>query len=126
VFTPGVRQHVSRPLSRVGAAGIELIDSFIKLESVADITKCLHVWTDELQNDVDREFLLAGVSEGFHVIDSTELPHEMTRSNYNSTAGVNKLQVEKRIQEELSKGNYVLCEQKPLVCSALGVVPKGG
>ena len=72
-------------------------------------TTCLNVWTQELVDDCDREFLIAGIAEGFHIVDCSDMPRTMTRSNYNSTAGVSKLKVEARIKEEIVKGNYVLC-----------------
>jgi hypothetical protein len=74
VFEPGAHQHVSRPLSGLKADGIELLNMYSDLESVADITKCLSIWSEELVDDIDRVFLLAGVAEGFHIIDSVDLP----------------------------------------------------
>jgi hypothetical protein len=62
---------------------------------------------------------------GFNLLDSEFLPPSMSRPNYKSTSGVNKLKVETRIHEEIVKGNYVICGQKPCVCSALGAIPKG-
>ena len=79
----------------------------------------------ELTDDIDSEYLLNGIRNGFKIIDSDFLQGKMHQNNYRSTAGDNKLKVEKRILEEIVKENYVIVDKKPLVTSALGAVPKG-
>jgi hypothetical protein len=56
VFVPGALQHVSRPLSGVSDSDIELLRLHSRLESVADITKCFDVWSDELMDDIMKFF----------------------------------------------------------------------
>lgn len=124
-FVPGSREHVLRPLSAPGVLSSEQCIKFTNLRPVCKVTERIHVWKEELKDDFDKDFLIHGLSEGFDIVDSTMLPPAATQSNYKSTAGTNKLKVEKRIVEELHKGNYVLCGDKPLVTSALGAIPKG-
>ena len=101
------------------------VSDFKHLQTIPDVTKCIDAWNDELLGDLDRDYLLEGLKEGFNIIDSDYIPHSMNRSNYKSTAGVNKVKVETRILEEIEKGNYIVCDRKPSVCSALGAIPKG-
>ena len=101
------------------------IEDFKHLQTIPKVTTCIDAWNLELTDDLDRDYLLDGLTEGFNIIDSDLMPHSMKRSNYKSTAGVNKAKVETRIREEIEKGNYVVCDMKPRVCSALGAIPKG-
>ena len=36
------------------------------------LTSNLDLWTHELQTDLDKNFLLDGISKGFHIIDNTK------------------------------------------------------
>ncbi|XP_066928816.1 uncharacterized protein [Clytia hemisphaerica] len=87
--------------------------------------KCPGFWDKELLNDLDRQFLFDGVVNGFQLLpaDATISPAEM--DNYNSAVGPgSKEKVEATILEELSAGNYILANEKPVIVSALGAVPK--
>ena len=81
-------------------------------------------WAKYLSDDADREFLLEGVYNGFHIVDSTDfVPAEM--ENYQSaTAGSCRDKVEETIREEITEGRYVVVRDKPCIVSALGAIPK--
>jgi hypothetical protein len=107
-FTPGVSRHVVRPLSGDGVLAGDQCTSFEHLRTEAKITSCLEKWRLELETDIDRDYLLEGIEHGFHIIDIQCLPSNMSRANYKSTSGENKCKVEKRICEEIVKGNYLV------------------
>ena len=82
------------------------------------------LWDSELSDDVDREYLLDGVLHGFQIVDVANCsPVNICCSNYKSTAK-NADKVEAQILHELDRGNYVVCDVKPCVVSALGAIPK--
>jgi hypothetical protein len=124
-FVVGARAHVCRPLCGSGVLSSNSCNIFNHLRTTTKLTACIDVWKREMEGDIDKDFILNGVANGFDIIDSYVLPPFMSRNNYRSTTGENKSKVEKRISEEIAKGNYVLCGSKPLVVSALGAVPKG-
>lgn len=85
----------------------------------------LKLWTTELADDPDREFLLDGITHGFQLLpaDISLTPAEM--HNYSSaTNPLSADKVEATIIEEISAGNYVLTDSRPTIVSALGAVPK--
>lgn len=85
----------------------------------------LQAWEEELESDIDKEFLLQGVSQGFHIIspDSDITPVEVKNHRSAVDPKVRPF-VQKLIRAEIESGNYILCDNKPLVVSALGAVPK--
>ena len=82
------------------------------------------VWDRELGDDIDREFLLEGIKDGFHVVSSFDFsPAEC--DNYNSALDVQtRPLVEKQIRTEILEGRYKITTDKPTIVSALGAVPK--
>ncbi len=82
-------------------------------------------WKDELAADPDREFLLEGVTEGFHIIEpegnllSAEMPNHRS-----ATDPQVRPYVEELILNEINSGNYIMCNSKPNIVSAIGAVPK--
>jgi hypothetical protein len=91
---------------------------------VARVTECLDVWKKELQNDVDKDFILNGIGSGFSIVDCEVSKNATYRRNYKSTQLANKQKVENRILEQIESGHYIISEAKPLKISALGAVPK--
>ena len=78
-----------------------------------------------MTNDIDRDYLLKELTEGFHIISrDSELRHaEVT--NYKSTTGHDvRNKVERAIREEIQHGNYIITTEKPIIVSALGAIPK--
>jgi len=85
----------------------------------------LAVWTRELEEDPDREFLLDGISRGFRITDQQSTFQRTTQENYSSaTLHPNRAQVEKQILFEIDHGHYRLTNEPPTIVSALGAVPK--
>ena len=84
------------------------------------------VWVDELEGDADKEFLLEGIKNGFHLVnDFNFVPAEC--ANYSSVYENFDL-VEAQIRTELEENRYERVQEKPVVISALGAIkkPNGG
>ena len=63
----------------------------------------LDVWTTELDDDPDKDFLLQGIAEGFRLTDEHSVFQPAFQNNYTSATGrTNRIQVESQIQYELS------------------------
>ena len=72
-------------------------------------------WTDNLETDRDRDFIINGITNGFEIISRDSILKPAETNNYKSaTTGDVRDKVENQIREEISKGNYV----------ALGAIPK--
>lgn len=80
-------------------------------------------WREELRGDVDRDFLLRGLTEGFRVVDEGFTPEPVEVDNYKSALD-RRDSVENQILEELSEGRYVFVKEKPVIVSALGALDK--
>ena len=92
---------------------------------MSPLTQRINEWKQELELDEDNEFLLNGISEGFHLIppDAPLVPAEM--ENYvSATCPSARSKVEHTIREEIREGNYVVAKSKPIIVSAIGAVPK--
>ena len=89
------------------------------------LTSCLSTWHQELTHDMDREFLLQGFTNGFHIIQS-ESPLQHTEcNNYKSATHPNvKPLVEQEILCELSLGRYIASNIPMTITSSLGAVPR--
>ena len=71
------------------------------------------------------EFILDGLTNGFHLIspDSIVTPAEVP--NYRSATSTDvRDKVEKQIRDEIQMGNYVITRTKPSIVSTLGAIPK--
>lgn len=91
--------------------------------NVASISKHIDAWQEELKNDVDREFLLQGISEGFRLIDKGSNIVQAESKNHKS-AVVYKKEVEKELISQIEIGNYIVASKKPLVVSPLAAIKK--
>ena len=89
------------------------------------VSAALDAWSRELMDDDDRTYILAGIKDGFRLVDDDNYGPATCMSNYRSTTVHNRKLVENRIREEIAAGNYVVTSVKPLACSALGAIPKG-
>ena len=89
------------------------------------LTLALSIWETELAEDIDKQFLLNGISSGFCI---TSAPHQfcnVQRSNYKSaTSSDISNQVEAQIVAEINQGNYVICKRQPTIVSSLGAIEK--
>jgi len=85
----------------------------------------VRTWEEELEGDEDSRFLLAGVSQGFHIIEpDSNISSVETRNHKSATNPEVRPHIEKLIRGEIDSGHYVVCEIKPTIVSALGAVPK--
>jgi hypothetical protein len=46
------------------------------------VSQCYDVWDNELQDDIDRNFILTGLKHGFKIIDTPNTLPRIVRSNY--------------------------------------------
>ena len=83
-------------------------------------------WEKELPIDYEgRAFLLSGIKDGFHIVDSETISNYVEVENYRSaTAEHSHAQVEKQIYTEIDNGCYRIVNKKPHSVSALGAIPK--
>ena len=88
---------------------------------------CLNVteWLYELHDDPDFEFLSQGLIEGFNLVDENVMPMPVECNNYVSATDVSVREaVETQILNEIANNNYVICNKRPTIVSALGAIPK--
>ena len=73
----------------------------------------------------DRDFILAGIKDGFHIVNSDKINTPVDVDNYKSaTAGEMRARTEAQIRSELDNGHYKIVKDKPTIVSALGAIPK--
>ena len=78
-----------------------------------------------MTNDIDRDYLLQGLTEGFCIISrDSELRHAEVRNYKSVTEHDVDDKVEKTIREEIQHRNYIVTAEKPTIVRALGVIPK--
>jgi len=79
-----------------------------------------------LPNDYqDREFILAGIREGFSIVDSEKIVSSAEVNNYRSATSCSvRARVEDQILTEIENGHYRIVDYKPDIVSALGAIPK--
>jgi len=84
------------------------------------------VWKRELQGDIDREFLLDGIMNGFKLSnlceDKANVP-SVDLNNHTSASTHSKL-VEKELLKQLTLGYYVKASVKPTIVSPIGAILK--
>ena len=83
------------------------------------------IWAKELANDLDRDFILKGVREGFDLIprDTTVLP-AFTKNNRSEVRPGAKEQIEEQLCKGLSLGHFGSSNTPPIIVNAIGAVPK--
>jgi hypothetical protein len=82
-------------------------------------------WEQELENDIDKYFLLDGIKNGFKIRNIDQDPVAVEKENYNSaTCPENRNLVEKQILTEIEEGRYIVTQDKPIIVSALGAIRK--
>jgi hypothetical protein len=93
-----------------------LPEGFLKRSGVVPIspvTVCLDVWKREMADDIDADFVLEGIAEGFKLIDENCTSDPCCCNNYRSTQDVSKPLAQAQIELELSKGRYIIAESPP-------------
>ncbi len=85
-------------------------------------------WEEELSpDDPDRDFIIAGVRDGFHIVDRPLQANAVETNNYKSATCTDYRElVEAQIKEEIVNGRYRITDKKPTIVSALGAIPKHG
>ena len=91
----------------------------------SDMTRALVRWDYELHGDVNKDFLMDGIENGFMIVDKLCDLTDIDRRNYKSIFTLNYDLAEKQILKEISLGRYIVTDIKPRVVSSLGAVPKG-
>ena len=83
-------------------------------------------WERLLPEDYEqRDFILNGIKDGFHIIDPDCISHSVEMDNYTSAAAENvRAQVETQILTEIQNGRYRIVDKKPPIISALEAIPK--
>lgn len=83
-------------------------------------------WEDELKYDLDKNFLLCGIKNGFDIIDSDADPSQARCNNHPSAQPNSPLYAKatEQINIEIQNGNYIEIHEPPVIISPLGVIPK--
>jgi hypothetical protein len=91
-----VIHDVSRPGGRV-ADSIDKVNGALSMSwsnytgvPVAKVTECVDVWETELELDIDKEFVLSGIKEGFSIVDLDVSNESTFCRNYKSTLCENR------------------------------------
>ena len=86
----------------------------------------LTAWEKELQDDVDREFILNGIKHGFDIIDTDANPELVECSNHKSAQPGSPLydQATAQVLKEIKMGHYEVVSEPPRTVSPMGVIPK--
>ena len=73
------------------------------------------MWERELDDDVDRSFLLDGVQNGFKIVSRFDFKC-VEIDNYKSSLDMeNRHLVEEQIKIELAEGRYEIVSEKPFI-----------
>lgn len=86
----------------------------------------LEAWEHELSlSDPKRNFILQGVTEGFHIVDPSKIREQSIMQNYSSaTSPPHRPAVENQIITEIENHRYLIVDTQPMITSALGAIPK--
>ena len=79
----------------------------------APVTLREQVWRSELHDDPNALFILNGISQGFSLVDTEDVPSSFLCKNYKSSAVENRPLVEKQILKEIDIGRYIVCNEPP-------------
>jgi hypothetical protein len=82
------------------------------------------VWTAELKDDPDRDFILTGIAEGFHLVDKGSEIKERVRVANSKRATQNKEAVDKVLQNEIAEGQIKKTNSPPDIINALSAIEK--
>ena len=83
-------------------------------------------WEEELQDDVDRTFILSGIKNGFDIIDPALSLKAIELDNHFSASEASDLyeKATSQMLQETELGNYVHAPCPPTIVSPLWVIPK--
>ena len=80
-----------------------------------DFSLCFSAWEEELSDDIDREFILDGIKNGFDIIDKDANPTPVHCDNHKSAQPGSPLYAKatKQILQEIGMGNYEVVSHRP-------------
>lgn len=83
-------------------------------------------WEQELGNDIDSEFILHGIRNGFDIIDTDIVISPVSCENHPSAKKDSEFfeKASQQLKTEIELGNYVICDQPPKIISPIAVIPK--
>ena len=87
----------------------------------------VHFWERELSKETDlrlREFLWAGVTKGFNIVDDVEIHPYHCRNYKSALTGDAFCYVDQLISDELADGKFLVAQSKPHCIHAIGAVSK--
>lgn len=97
------------------------------LLSRCSLTQCFAQWQQELQHDVDKDFLLNGIASGFPLVSDISTVQAADCRNYKSALHPNtKPLLEELFLQELNLGRISESCVKPLRVNSIGSVAKTG
>jgi hypothetical protein len=82
------------------------------------------VWEEELKDDIDRHYLLNGITEGFRISDVDVKDVKNVEQDNHSSTNKYRDQVESELLDQLKVGNYVITNTKPVIVSPLAAIMK--
>ena len=82
----------------------------------------LEAWLIELREDPDKDFLIAGITNGFDIVNSEALVVPVEVKNHPSASPGSKCY--ELVKQQVLEGNYVICDSQPDLISPLGAIPK--
>ena len=86
----------------------------------------LQAWEEELGNDIDSDFLLKGIQNGFDIIDENVVITPVQLPNHPSAKPGSELyeKATDQVLSEIQCGNYVICDSPPKIVSPMAAIPK--
>lgn len=74
-------------------------------------------WEQELGNDIDSEFILHGIRNGFDIIDTDIVISPVSCENHPSAKKDSEFfeKASQQLKTEIELGNYVICDQPPKI-----------
>ena len=87
----------------------------------------VHFWERELSKETDlqlREFLWAGVTKGFNIVDDVEIHPYHCRNYKSALTGDAFCYVDQLISDELADGKFLVAQSKPRCVHAIGAISK--
>ena len=86
----------------------------------------LQAWESELENDIDKNFLLHIINSGFNINDDDAHITPIKCSNHSSARPGSPLyeKASAQVRNETEAGNYVICDSQPAIVSPMAAIPK--
>ena len=94
----------------------------VKTEPCLSQGLCYSAWEEELGDDIDKEFILNGIRNGFDIIDKNASPKPVCLENHASAKPGSPLydQATEQVLKEIRMGNYEVVSYPPDIISPMG------